>query len=111
MNQPFASFAALEMAAADVVATTRAMGVRLQKAELLEFAQQVAVLFFYEGEADVAAYENDGTTRQIEDAFLAALNAAKLVLPFSAMPRINFEFDSHENVVRNFEGSYFLRLR
>jgi hypothetical protein len=25
--------------------------------------------------------------------------------------RIDFEFDSHENVVRDYEGDYFLRLR
>ncbi|MEO9503259.1 hypothetical protein [Nonlabens ulvanivorans] len=31
--------------------------------------------------------------------------------PFDKFPNIVFEFDSHQNVQENYEGSYFYRLR
>ena len=41
--------------------------------------------------------------------FLNALRAQGY--PERWLGEVNFEFDSHENVVKKFEGSYFYRLR
>ena len=64
---------------------------------------------FYDTDASAAAREADGTTATLRHEFLAALRA--LGYPERWAGDITFNVDSHENVVRSYEGSYFYRLR
>jgi hypothetical protein len=69
----------------------------------------IGVWVFYETERDLAERtENDGNER-VKERLLAALS--EVGYPFARFPNVVFEFDSHENVLRNYEGSYFYRLR
>lgn len=64
---------------------------------------------FFETDADVSACKADGTTKALEDAFYDELarygrgERSKIV--------VAFEWDSHENVEKNYDGDYLSRLR
>ena len=64
---------------------------------------------FYDTDASAAAREADGTTATVRREFLATLR--ELGYPERWAGDIDFCVDSHENVVRSYEGSYFYRLR
>ena len=74
-----------------------------------EWDDGVGVWIFYATDADLKRGSIDGTNAQIQERLLEELRTANY--PFSSFPRVAFEFDSNENVVRNFEGNYFYRLR
>jgi len=67
------------------------------------------VLVFYPTTAELRACAASGTSAKLEEAFRSAL--AQTEFPFEEVPEVGMEFDSHENVVDNYEGSYFYRLR
>ena len=66
------------------------------------------VYVFVDTDLDLKKFESDGTLRRIEVRFLDLLVSANY--PFEKWPLL-FIFDSHENVVKNYEGNYFYRLR
>ncbi|GAC1327689.1 MAG: hypothetical protein NVSMB28_24460 [Collimonas sp.] len=115
MHSPYPPFAAIEQAMGEVIIKVRARGIRLRNAEFVttseEWDDSLGVLIFYENDSDIVAYEKDGTTDMIKLKFLEELAASKLQFSFSELPEMDFVFDSHENVVKNYDGSYFLRLR
>jgi hypothetical protein len=51
----------------------------------------------------------DGTTAAMQREFLSILSREGY--PLDWLHDIAFSIDSHENVERNYEGSYFYRLR
>ena len=69
----------------------------------------VAVWIFYETEADRQVGLERGTDARIEREVHLALGSADY--PFHEFPEVIFRFDSHENVVRNYAGSMFYRMR
>jgi hypothetical protein len=115
MHTPYPPFAAIEHAMEEVIEEIRAREIRLKTVEFVttseEWDDSLGVLIFYENDSDIVTYNGDGTTEAIKTKFLDELVATKTRFLFSELPKINFAFDSHENVVKNFEGSYFLRLR
>ena len=78
-------------------------------ATFAEWDHGIGVFVFYETRAQLVAAEASGANRRLKMFFLDELEAANY--PFAEFPDVSFEFDSHENVVRNFKGSYFYRLR
>ena len=72
-----------------------------------EHSKSLGVFVFYERDADVARYAEDGTSRSVEDEFLEILR--RLRYPFDKFPEVDFVFDSHERVEREYEGSYYFR--
>ena len=62
---------------------------------------------FLVSNADLATCEADGTASRMKE---FVREAVSLIHP-SAAKSVAFEMDSFENVRRNFEGNYFLRLR
>ena len=77
-----------------------------------EWDKNLGVLVAYETDEELELRNADGTSERLKTEFTEELENAMKVLPFDQMPEtIAFEFDSHENVVRNYRGSYFLRLR
>ncbi len=69
----------------------------------------IGVYIFYATDADLSRCTRDGSNSLVEAQMLEALKAANY--PFDDFPQVIFEFDSDENVQKNFEGSYFYRLR
>ncbi len=116
MHAPYPSHAALEIAATNVVAKARAGGVALRQIAFVTTSatwdKNLDVLFAYETDAELELRNADETSTALKQQFEEELESSKKVLPFRLMPEnIGYSFDSHENVVRNYQGSYFLRLR
>jgi len=69
----------------------------------------IGVWFFLKTDADVECCFADGSETIMKNTFLQILG--KNDYPFVEFPNVHFQFDSHENVERNYQGSYFYRLR
>lgn len=69
----------------------------------------IGVFVFFHTDSDLRAHTESGTTQVLKEKFLAIL--AELEYPFEKFPNVHFDFDSDENVRKNYGGSYFLRLR
>jgi hypothetical protein len=67
------------------------------------------VTVFFVKDADIADAEADGTSRAMRDFVYDRL--VELGRGNRDELDVEFEFDSFENVQKNFEGSYFLRMR
>jgi hypothetical protein len=68
-----------------------------------------AVWLFYQDDAQVMAFDQDGTTSRAQAQFLSFLEQAGY--PAEWLPDVAFYIDSQENIDRNYQGSYFYRLR
>jgi len=77
-------------------------GLRCAFASRRSGAHEIAGIRFSE-------HDQRGTTGEIEADFRDILK--QLRYPFRRFPRVGFVFDSDENVQKNYEGSYFYRLR
>ncbi len=70
---------------------------------------QFGASIFFRTEADIAENEADGTSQAMREFIYEKLEE------FGRGKRqeldVQFDFDSFENVQKNFEGSYFLRMR
>ena len=64
---------------------------------------------FYEKKSNIAEAEKDGLSSAIRNFIHDALEDVGRGSRDSLS--VDFEFDSHENVVGNYEGDYYLRLR
>lgn len=68
-----------------------------------------AVWLFFDTDANVARCAANGMTARLEQEFRTIL--ARSGYPGDWLAGTSFYVDSHENVERNYEGSYFYRLR
>ena len=67
----------------------------------------IGATIFFEKDADIPECEHNGTSQAMRDFIYQRLaHYGRAVAPGS----VEFEFDSDENVQRNFEGNYFLRM-
>ena len=64
---------------------------------------------FYPTNKDLEEFNRNGTSEKIKQRYHLALNSRNF--PFAEFPKVGFEFDSDENVRRNYAGNYFYRLR
>lgn len=64
---------------------------------------------FYQRDNQISTGEESGLTNRIKSAVVEELE--RVGRGDRASIRVEFEFDSHENIEANFEGDYFLRLR
>jgi len=64
---------------------------------------------FYRSDREIAKGEESGLSAEIRDSVYEELTAVGRGEQNSL--NVIFEFDSHENVERNYEGDYFNRLR
>lgn len=115
MRHPYPPFSAIEAALSELILGARLAGIHFKHTELAEFPAEwdpnLVVLIFYEYDADVQTYDRNGTREWVEDKFIEELNEVKAQFRFTELPKIQFEFDSVENVKKNYQGSYFFRLR
>lgn len=73
------------------------------------FDFSLEVYIFYENDNDILKNQTNGITDSVKKTFLKAISDMGYMQHFG--DSITFIFDSHENVVKNYEGNYFLRLR
>jgi len=69
----------------------------------------LSVWFFYKTNTQLGAAQSNTWSEQLQAAFLKAL--ASLGYDSRWLAEVIFVFDSHENVQKEAEGSYFLRMR
>lgn len=69
----------------------------------------LSVWIFFDTNAAMKKYRHDGTEEKVKQQYLTILK--NLGYPPDYLNQVKFIVDSHENVERNFEGSYFYRLR
>ena len=69
----------------------------------------LGVWIFFETRKDTKVFKKNGTNTQLEEKFTELLGQHQY--PFEQYPNVIYEFDSHENVVKRFEGNYFYRLK
>lgn len=72
-----------------------------------DFSLEVYV--FYKSDFDIIQYQKNGVSDKVKQIFIKALNDLNYMKNFNN--NITFTFDSNENVINNYQGSYFLRLR
>ena len=69
----------------------------------------LVVWVFFDTKKEAKAHKKCGSHPQMEKKFTELL--IEHHYPFDTYPNINFNHDSHENVLINFGGNYFNRLR
>jgi hypothetical protein len=67
------------------------------------------VYIFYENDIDIVQNEKNGVTDNVKRVFLETISDMNYMKIFD--DNITFTFDSNENVIKNYQGSYFFRLR
>jgi hypothetical protein len=105
-------FAHIDAARIGLLAWARANDVPLVRVEfVVPFVDtdfSISVWLFYDTDLNLTRAAN-GTTANVQREFLSILSSAGY--PADWLVCTSFFVDSHENVERNFEGSYFYRLR
>ena len=71
--------------------------------------KSVVVYIFFDSDETVCHYNKNGTTELVKTKYLDILE--ELMYPGSYLAQVDFVIDSKENVDKNYEGSYFFRLR
>jgi hypothetical protein len=106
-------FAYLANGKRDLLAWAADNGIPLVRVEFVvpfvDTDHSTYVWLFYDTDVNVANLADSGLTTSIEEQFRSILTNSSY--PADWLAAISFTADSHENVERNFEGSYFYRLR
>lgn len=106
-------FRLIETARERLLRWAHARGVPLVRVEFLvpfvadDFS--LSTWLFYDTDARALARDSDGTTAALRHEFVTTLRA--LGYPERWAGEIRFCVDSHENVLRRYQGSYFYRMR
>jgi hypothetical protein len=69
----------------------------------------LVVVFFYKFDKMITDYAENGKSEEVKNKFISLLR--EFQYPFQLIPLISFIFDSDENVQKNYQGSYFYRMR
>lgn len=87
--------------------------IKLHKVELVgpfvEIDCKLHVVFFFDSDKSLNEYAVGETNEIIKKQFLSELQSNGY--PEDLLKLVTFEYDSHENVVKNYEGNYFYRMR
>ncbi len=106
-------FAYIETAKGDVLAWAKKKGIPLARIEyVVPFVDtnfSLSAWFFYETDDQLQRSEEMEWPVRLVSELRQVLK--RLGYPAAWLSKITGFFDSHENVVRNYEGSYFYRLR
>lgn len=106
-------FAFIASAKASVLASARRDGIPLHRIEfVVPFVDDdfgLWVWFFYETDDQLQSAVRTGWSEALKAELLRALRSTGYAEEW--LDAVGFAFDSHENVLRDYEGSYFYRLR
>lgn len=67
------------------------------------------VWLFFDTNETVKTYQKNGTIEKVKEEYLRTLEGFNY--PRDYLDHVTFHIDSHENVIKNYEGNYFYRLR
>jgi hypothetical protein len=73
-----------------------------------EWSRGAGIYIFFPTDEDLERHRSIGKLANMETLYRQYLSDAEY--PSERFP-VLFDFDSHENVVKNYQGSYFYRLR
>lgn len=103
----------VDKAIAHMMDWAQASDIHLHKIEsIIPFVatdKSLEIWLFFSTDEVKKRYEQDGKTQLVKKTFLQTLQ--ELNYPADYLSQVTFIIDSHENVVENYEGSYFYRLR
>ncbi len=92
---------------------TKANNIKLFKIEfIVPFVLtdiSLQVLLFFDTDKTLSEYDADGTTQLVKEKYLDSL--IQLDYPKKYLNEVSFIIDTDENVQKNYQGSYFARLR
>jgi len=74
-----------------------------------EWSDGIELYIFYKTEKEKLTVLKEGYFDEIKDYYIKLLK--KHNYPFNLYPKVDFIFDSHESVQKDYDGSYFFRLR
>ena len=81
---------------------------RFYRISFIPYPTFLEIFVFYKTGADVVDGKTDGFSETIKQEMLSDLG--DLEYPQLVETDVRFIFDSHENVVKNYEGNYYFRL-
>jgi hypothetical protein len=106
-------FAWIDSAKKDLLRWAEEQGIPLHQMEfVVPFVDtdfSLSAWFFFETDEQLQRSNASGWPERLSTRFTEVL--ATFGYPAAWLTKIGFFWDSHENVVRNYEGSYFYRLR
>lgn len=115
MNSPavtqYPPYAALEQALIRTFEAMKKKELRLDDFDIIKADTWVAICIFFVDDEDIPKHTDVGLLHELERDFRERLIASKKQFSFQDLPPINFEYDSRENVDKNYQGSYYLRMR
>ena len=77
--------------------------------EIVKYAKSLEIYVFYRKNKELTEYQANGIAEKTKDEIKRILAELGYFKEFSE--DIRFEFDTHENVKKNYKGSYFYRFR
>jgi hypothetical protein len=105
-------WASLKRARKRFRAWARSEGIPVERVEHVatfeDWDTSSAVVIFFKTDSDLQRLKAEGRLEAIESRYRQCLADARY--PSERFP-VLLEFDSHENVVKNYQGSYFCRMR
>lgn len=106
-------FSTIELARASVLRWARGRGIPLHRIEFavpfVDTDFRLSAWFFFETDEQLRRAGDLGWPDRLAAAFTEALRSLGYAPDW--LPEIRFVYDSHEAVCRDYEGSYFYRLR
>ena len=72
-------------------------------------AESFGAYVFYDVDSQIDQSVKTGLSKEIEEAVFKELE--RVGRGSKEKIKVNFEYDSHENVIQNYEGDYYSRLR
>lgn len=72
------------------------------------FGESLDVFIFYKTDKALKKYKENGMIQKTQRKFMDILKKIGYIKKFNDVVR--FEFDSHENVMKNYEGNYYYRI-
>ncbi len=106
-------FACIASARTSLLKWAEEQGISLHRIEfVVPFVDadfKLSAWFFFETDEQLRRSDAMGWPERLSARFTEVLSA--LGYPAAWLTKIGFSWDSHENVIRNYEGSYFYRLR
>ncbi len=103
--------AALEQAMIRTFEAMKKKALLLNDFQIIKGDAWVAIWIFFVNDANVPKHSDVGILHELEMDFRERLMASKEHFSFQELPPINFEYDSKENIDKNYQGSYYLRMR
>ena len=103
----------VEKVKAEILSWTKTEGIKLHEVQtIVPFVlsdKSLEVWLFFENRELVKVYSENDTVEIVKKKYCELLE--NIEYPKEYLNQVTFNIDSHQNVVENFKGSYFYRLR